>query len=128
MAEQLTLNQLVGSSSLPRLTSKPEHETALPERSVEGRSTVCTTARTTLSWENLPAEDAIHPVRGPLERGRREVDIDVGRRRDAGVPEDPALERDLLPLGQELAAGLGEPVPRHAGGKCSTRRTACRPW
>jgi hypothetical protein len=83
---------------------------------VEGRSTSCTTRRTTLSGDYLPSEDAVHAVRGPLERGGRQVGVHVRRRREVRVAEDAADDAQFLAiLEQEGGTGVAQIVKALSG-------------
>ena len=119
MAEQLTLNQLVGSSSLPRLTSilstKEPVRATRDGLSDSGR----TPFRTPLSRRGSPADDGIGPIGGSPEHRIGQVAVHVGRRRYRGVAEDARHDGELLTLleAERCArmAQIMEPLARQRG-------------
>lgn len=89
MAEQLTLNQLVGSSSLPRLTSTPSRASARPR----DPSAPAGEPRRSVS---RPPACGYTPVARLVHRSRREAmqggTLDPGRRDVRGDPAQPHRE------------------------------------
>ena len=98
MAEQLTLNQLVGSSSLPRLTTRIRSTKRPSDRVSEGRfnsGPYPTPYPSTRSRRDPSTVDGIGPLRGPSDHGVSQVAVQVRRRRDARVAEDARHHRQL---------------------------------